>query len=303
MSTTPLEVLQWELDDVIFGGETGIYPVSRVDGLGAAPLRSSEYSNPNEDGRSFGREFREGRELVFEGGVKIPGKDAETWDASAELEAAFDGQDVRSESRAVVPLRFRRPGKPTRVVFGRPDKYDPDITKAVIGWIPWSASFRCADRTYYDDVESVVVLTTITTRRGHIITGPGGILTSPIRTVAEAYRSSTAENAGNAKTWPVVTVRGPVVDPSVALVGPDGQLWQLRLNGSVAYDETLVIDTRPWSRGASLNGGPIRGTLSTDSVPSRSSIPPGVFDIIVGGIDLTGTAEFEIRWRNAYRKM
>jgi hypothetical protein len=299
--STALQDLEFELGGVVFGGdETTIYPVSRFEGLGSAPLRTVEYENPREDGRSFGREYRGGRELTIEGGVKTPGDAVAAWEGQGALAEVFDGAASRGETRTVQPLRFRRPGKPTRVVYGRPDKFDPDVTQAVIGWVPWSATFRCSDPNYYDDTEQVVVMSTITTTRGHIITGPGGVLTSPIRTVAETFRSSTVENAGDTPTWPVVTVRGPVADPSVALVGDDGQL---RLNGSVAYDEEFVIDTRPWSRGASLNDGPIRGTLSTDSVPSRSTIPPGVYDLTVGGIDLTGTAEFEIRWRNAYRKI
>lgn len=303
MSTTPLEVLQFELGDVIFGADTDVW-LSRVEGLGNTALRTLEYPNPQEDGRSFGREWREGRDLIFEGGVRKPGNDVAAWDLSGDLEEAFDAEEIRMDPRAVMPLRLRRPGKPTRTVFGRPDKYDPDITKAVIGWIPWSGTFRCADRKYYADTENVVVLSLSTTSSGYITTDEDGFLTDPITTVGSGRRLSIIENAGDADTWPVIEIAGPITNPSVSLLGPEGTRWYLEMVGELAYDQVAVIDTRPWSRGAALDSGSaLPGALSRRSAPSLSKLPPGSWEIVIAGLDVSGTSSFTIRWRDAYKKL
>lgn len=302
MSTVPLQVLQVELNDVLFGAETDS-PLSRLEGLGATPLRTLEYPNPQEDGRSFGREWREGRDLIFEGGIRKPGDPVAAWDMSDELDEAFDGEAVRMDPRAVMPLRLRRPGKPTKVVFGRPDKYDPDITRAVIGWIPWSGTFRCADRKFYADTEKVVVLSLSTTSSGYITTDEDGYLTDPITTVGSGRRLSIIENDGDADTWPVFEIAGPITNPSVSLLGPEGIRWYLEIDGTLAYDQVAVIDTRPWSRGAALDSGSaLPGALTRRSAPSLSTLPPGSWEIVIGGLDVTGTSSFTVRWRDAYKK-
>jgi hypothetical protein len=303
MSTTPLQDLQYEIGDVIIGSGTP-YPVGRVDGFGVTAIRAVEYPNPLEDGRSFGREKREGRELVFEGSVVKAGDPEGAWDLQELLADAFDAEEVRSTSRAVMPMRLRRPGKPTRVVFGRPDKYDPETQQAVYGFIPWSGTFRCSDRLYYSDTEHHVSLSILSQAKGHIIVSPSGGLMSPIRTTAPGERATTIRNEGTAATWPTIDISGPILDPYVALNGPDGELWRLAVEGPVAYDQTVTIDTRPWSRGASQNGGPLVGRISpAHSSPSQASLPRGTYDLQVGGVDVTGTAKFDIRWRDAYRNV
>lgn len=300
MSGAILKPLQVEFGDIVAGPETRI-PLGKISGLGTAPLRDVTYDNPGADGRSFGREYRSGRDLVFEGSVAVPGAQSTVWGISGELEAWFDATDYRRDPRKVTSLRFRRPGSQTRVVYGRPDRYDPEMEQAVHGFIPWSAIFRAADDRYYGDVENTIRLAVMSQSEGHII-APDGILRSPIRTTISGSRSTLIRNAGDTGTWPVIKITGPITDPYVAILGEDGELWRLGIEGAIAYDQVALIDTRPWSREVSLNGGPLGARLTRTSVPSRALIPAGVVDVVVGGIDLTGTATFDISWRDAYQK-
>lgn len=297
-----LEELQVEIGGVVFGADTDA-TLESIRGLGSGRLNAREYEIPDEDGTAFGRERRPGRVIDFAGQVIRSYDPAGAWDRSSELADVFDGEGVRLSARDVMPLRLRRPGKQTVVLFGRPEEYDPDHTRAVIGLVPFTATFRTADLRFYSDTEHTVALSIGSSSAGGLVTDENGYIASPISTVAGTKRTSIVENAGDAPTWPVIEIHGPVTGPSVTLLDDNGGvLWRLGVKGSLAHDQTAVIDTRPWSRGAYLDSGSsLGGLLTLESIPSLSTLPPGASEFVVAGADGTGTASFDIRWRDAYR--
>src|SRR5690606_20764520 len=101
---------------------------------------------------------------------------------------------------------------------------------------------------------------------------------------------------GDTDTWPVITIRGPVAQPSIRLVGTD---VAVRLDTTLAGDRSVTIDPRPWARsvlrddGASLAGA-LRG-----SPLAALRLPPGQTVVHFGGTDLSGQSSASIRWRDA----
>jgi hypothetical protein len=299
-----LQRLQVEFGGVVMGPETRI-PIADIKGLGTTDLLEREYDNPNEDGRQFGREYRSGRTLEISATIETHRDEKAAWDLSSELEELFDADELRKTSRAVEPMRLRRPGKPTRVVYGRPDDFEADKKLAVVGVVPFEASFRCSDRKFYSDLEQSFVAVPAGSSDGYIVLDEDGNIPSPITTTTPGRRSTTITVGGTTPTWPVIRIEGPITNPSVTVVDGDGALlWRLAMEGSIGDGQVAELDTRPWSRQAALTtGSPVSGKLTRDSVLSRSTLPPGVWDVQVQGADMTGLARFTILWRDAYKTL
>ena len=149
-----------------------------------------------------------------------------------------------------------------------------------------------ASAHWYGAVQSVVVQ--------YVPDAGGGFtfpLTFPASTTAESDRSVAASVGGSMRTWPVVTVHGPVTDPVVE-VGAD---VRFALRTALGAGESIVIDTRPWSRTVTRGGASVAGLLSPYSTRlSAASLPPGVYEVVLRGVSAEGTATAEVAWRDAY---
>lgn len=299
-----IEELQVEIDGVVFGAGTDS-TLATIKGLGNGTLRDRVLDRANGDGEDYGREYRNARPLEFIGQVARPGNPTAAWDRSGQLEAMFDAAGVRLEARKVMACRFRRPGQAARVTYGRADGYEPDVTMQAVGLIGFEAAFRRTDPLWYGDTLRSTRVKLATQSTGHIILNGAGRLTGPIRTTEALPRSSYVTNDGNAPTWPVVRIGGPVANPKVTLVNSDGvPLWTLAVNATIAAGTEAVIDTRPWARSAALaSGAPLPGPLTNASIPSQSTIPPGAHEVVCSGVDPSGLAYFEVEWRDAYRNL
>jgi hypothetical protein len=288
-----LNVWQYQLGDVVFGHRTLIVDTNFTISEPAAT--TADQVMPGDDGLMMGRDYLQGRtlswELVVNGYTSATGR--AQWQA---LEAAWDARNTRLTPGAVTALRLRVPGGQTCVAYGRPRKIAAsDLQFMRSGAIPVVADFSTVDRFFYDDVEQVLsfgIRPTI---------GSGGGITFPVTwpitwASADTSNSDVVVNAGNAPTWPVITFNGPLVNPTVVI---GDNLRALQLVTTLADNETVTIDTRPWSRsvlrndGASLAGA-LRGSRLADLV-----LQPGPTLIGIQGIDLDGTAGAQIRWRSA----
>lgn len=96
-------------------------------------------------------------------------------------------------------------------------------------------------------------------------------------------------NAGSRVTWPVLSIAGPVVNPSVRVIG-GASLTTLM---TVAAGQTLVIDTG--ARTVLLDGVTRRHFLSTDS--QWFSAPPGQTDLLYSAD--SGSGQLTVQWRDA----
>lgn len=137
---------QYELGGVVLGTDTE-YPLSEVTGLGLAPKRPKRYQIPGADGVEWGREYRDGNLLTFEGIVTCPGDPAAAWAARRALLEAFSGgtgAGSRFRPRTTVVLSAKWPGQAVVEIPGRPDRCDVSLAQLVLGLIPFTATFEAA---------------------------------------------------------------------------------------------------------------------------------------------------------------
>jgi hypothetical protein len=291
---TDLAERQFQVGDVVFGEGTTI--VNTAFTMSEPASTNGDQAMPGEDGVMMGRDYLQGRTLSWELTINRETAAAGQADWRA-LEGAWDATETRLSPGAVMPVRLRVPGGSTVVAYGRPRKIAPsDTTLMPVGRIGITADFSTADRRFYDDIEQEVsfgIQPTI---------GIGGGITWPITwpitwASADTSNESVVVNGGDAPTWPVITFTGPIVNPTFVL-GSNEHILQLVT--TIAENQSVVIDTRPWVRsvvrddGGSL-AGTIRGSRLADFV-----LQPGTTAVAVQGVDLDGTAGGRIRWRNAY---
>lgn len=291
---TDLAERQFQLGNVTWGEGTTIVNTSFTMSEPAAA--TADQVMPGEDGVMMGRDYLQGRTLSWDLTINRETAAAGQADWRA-LEGAWDARDIRLTPGAVMPVRLRVPGGSTVVAYGRPRKIAPaDTTLMPVGRIGITADFSTADRHFYDDIEQEVsfgIQPTIGIGGG--ITWP---ITWPIRwATPDTSNEDVVVNGGDAPTWPVITFTGPIINPTVVLGSNE---YTLQLVTTLAENQSVTIDTRPWVRsvvrddGGSLAGA-LRGSRLADFV-----LQPGTTAVAVQGVDLDGTAGGRIRWRNAY---
>ena len=133
---------QFALNGVTFGRGTNVH-ITNVTGFGLGPKLVKVFSNPGEDGQQWGREYRDGTTITFEGEIRCDGDPAAAWSAMVALRTAFDG-GTRTSPKTTQVLTMTPPGGTEITIPGRPDKFDPALASLGIGRIPFSATFDTA---------------------------------------------------------------------------------------------------------------------------------------------------------------
>ena len=285
-----LEERQLELGGVVFGDLTPLQ-VDDVN-LGDAEVRLGDRPSPLGDGQQFGLDYRDGRTISVEVWTDTTtATDART--ALSALRKVWSADVARATSRAVVPLRLRMPGSDTVRVYGRPRRMTPATQRMRdAGLIDVVADFQTADRFFYADVAHEITLTLVTT-------GGGGItwpVEWPITWAPGGARQDSVVNRGEAPTWPVFTIHGPVAQPSIELVGSGRRL---RLDTTLAFDRTITIDTRPWARTILRDDGASFAGVARGAALADFRVPVGQTFFAYRGTDLSGQSSCTITWRDA----
>ena len=282
----------WELNGYLMGDDQDVV-VTRFE-IPGADVRAGDLDVPGGDGRTFGYDYLGGRSLSFELAVNaVDGPSARA--AWAALATHWRATPTRLTPREVVPLRWRRHGAPTVLVYGRPRQLDT-VNEAILdrGTIALTGTFETADDLFYDDVEQAVTLDLLPQ------IGEGLILPFTLPAVLTALGDSdttTLTNTGTGTAWPVITFSGPITNPGVEWVEHG---TRVQLITTLAYDQTATIDTRPWARTAlRSDGASLAGTLRGPAL-DELAIPPGPTQVRFTGQDMTGTARATIRMRSAH---
>lgn len=285
------------------------YCVNTIEGLGSPELRSQEIEISNEDGISFGREYFGARKWTITGSVKsgdpfrpsTTAQLADAWDAMSTLVDLWSRPDVRVHERDLTSLTFKRPGRVALLVYGRPERIDPDMTPSYNGHIPFSAIFRQSDPNFYDATETVHVNALTVPYSGGMLLNPAKTaLLLPFTTTAVTQRVGSIYNSGGIDTWPVFTINGPVLNPKISIHVDSAPMWEIQLKTSIVSGQSITIDTRPWMRSVTRSdganvAGAMRGARLNEMV-----VPPGFSEFIYDGQDATATTTCEIRFRNAW---
>lgn len=286
---------QYELDGLVFGTRSpwlvkNDFLVQTFD-VTEGSIDSPDTSYPNEDGTKFGVDFHSGMTINFD--IALWKRGQSGYDDVSRFLSKWRDPKFRVKANQVTPLRICRGGR-IRRIYGRPRRCKPTYGAIERGWAPITADFQCSDSSFYDDE--------ITNHDIGLVNPPNAGLTLPttapvrIQQYAGAYTNIIVE--GDKPTWPVFVIKGPVTDPGFAL----DNLWSCRVLVSLAHDDTLVIDTHPWSRLTTINNNINASGKYTSNSPimREMAFAPGLHDLVYTGIDPTLSSQLSISWRSAW---
>lgn len=293
----PLVDRQCELSypgvNLVFG-DGAPYLLTAPPDLGSIEPTTQDAAYPGGDGVMFGRDFMPGRTITLELGVNAM-NEADNLAAHAALAAAWRGDSLRRTPGAVATLALTNGGR-TRVVYGRPRNFASTLQIVPqLGYSAATVTFACSDDLFYDQANASVSVPLIPPPSGGLLAP----LASPLTTAQVVNRPGLVAPGGLTDTWPVITIYGPVTNPKVTLTGQ----WFMQFSTTLAFDQSLTVDTRPWARTVLRNdGASLAGSLTRDSVPlSRASVPGATStEVVYSGTDITGTSHISVTWQDAY---
>lgn len=270
-------------------------PVScNSDGFdpGSADWLVQDQDDPFTGATRMGRDVRKGPTWTWSLHVNRHSEEDALESLSDLAEAwSFDDRDGGD----VAAIRYRVGGR-VRRVYGRPRRFAAPPNNAILsGMIPVTADFKLVDPNHYDDSpESVTVGTTYTSEGGFIFP-----VTFPVLTLPGGYTAGQAQVSGRRKTWPIIRVNGPVVNPEILATN-----WTLKMTANIGEGHYIEIDTRPWKRTVTVDGTSfVPGALSPQTRLRDLFLEPGPQSFGMRGISGTGTASATISWYPAYSSL
>lgn len=278
----------FELDGYVIGD---VHPLNVMDFDPEGPsIRNQDHDSPVGDIRYFGRDQRSGPTWLWEFGASAQERSQAQADAAV---AARVWRRTYPKPGEESVLRFRLGGV-TRRVYGRARKFDYkplDRKHNTAGYIPIDALFDCGDSWIYDDEERIMSATLRASSKGGLKT--------PLKGNLKSLKGGTRNGAitdigGDAPAPFTATIHGPVKNPSIAYGD-----WVIELNTTLAYDQSVTIDTRK-STVIRNDGASLAGTLTRASRLNTSRLAPGPANILFSGVDASGTARVEVRWRPTF---
>lgn len=286
-----------------FGTLATGYPLTKQVDVGAVESRNGDQSHPWADGVLFGLDTAGGRTLTFEAAVsKVHVTTPEKWvpnlDALSTFESVWKAKAIRRRVGAVAELTNLNRG---RVVYGRPRNYKEKLDKVRRGWSEFVCDFATVDDLFYGATERTLTIG-LAPATQPLFSFP---LTFPLTTAGTTTRTDTVHNAGDEDTWPVITFGPPgaPANPTLELLDSNGGVvWRVKLDGPLAGHEAATIDTRPWSRGAWVNGSAASGRLRGDQLDA-CTIPPGTWQVRYTAQDQAGSSTATIKWRDAHASL
>lgn len=288
MPTPPYALADYQVlfNGLIIGGNTQ-FGILSMDGLGLPDIRSGDVDFPRADGALAGVDYLNSRTLTFS--LWVTGGSAGTLqDALLALGTAFQVQ------RTEQPMQITLPNTPAGVTYGyqlnaRPRKgsYSVDGDYAAGVATPVIQMVASDPRLYGSPMQAATTLLQV-----------GGVtypLTYPFAYTGSAGGNVSVTNSGNYTTSGSMSIRGPVVNPTVTNL-TTGQ--SLSFTITLASTQTLEIDLT--ARSVLLNGtANRRGTLSPTS--SWWQFPPGATDLVFTSDDSPITAAtLTVNWSSAW---
>jgi hypothetical protein len=280
-------MLEYPGVELVFGSrETGMGFAS-APAIATPGIDVEDVAVPSQDGTLMGVDVIEGPLVTFE--IDVVSQDRDGVKAIMEpLRRAWRGDAVRSVPGAVAALRSDR-GK---VTFGRPRRFTSADDDDRFGVSRVTCDFATVTDLWFGEEQTVTV---------PLVPPPGGglvaPLAAPLSTTASSDRSQAVTLGGGLPTWPTVTVQGPITNPVIEVLG----VFRWEFQGlTLAYDEVLVIDARPWIRTILRNGAAVPGRLTPRSTRLKdSAIPPGAHEFVLRGTS-NGTPTATLAWRPAF---
>lgn len=272
----------------------GLAVSCNADGFdpGSADWLVQDQDDPFSGVTRFGRDVRKGPTWTW--ALHVNQQDEEgALDALADLAEAWAPEDL--DGGDVLVMRYKVGGR-VRRVYGRPRRFSsPPDNKILGGMIPVTADFKLLDPHYYDDSpQSIMVGTEYTSEGGFVFP-----VTFPVLTLPGGFTNGSAFVLGRRKTWPIIRINGPVVNPEILATN-----WNLKLTANIGEGHYIEIDTRPWKRTVTVDGTNfVPGALNPQTRLRDLFLEPGAQSFGMRGISGTGTATATISWYPAYASL
>ena len=262
--------------------------------LGSLEWRDQDVDRPGGDGRLFGRDYATPGTIVLTLHTFAESR-AEARRRVRELASVWRWSEYRSTPGAFTSLSFEMDGE-TGVVFGRPRSFSAGVSGVEFdsGHAEATVEFVPMTDLIFDSVEPSNTL--------HIGILPNQALGLLFPAEAPFYfEGEQAQRQGqvvNDSLVPVpfrVAFNGPVSAPVVT--STEGG-WRIALNGSVAYDQTILVDTMAQTVTRVSDGASFAHMLTYDSDLS-ARLAPGSQEVVFSGRDSTNTSSVDVSWSDA----
>lgn len=306
----------FELEGVPFGIGQLITVENEGFDPGSAEWLTQDQPNPRDGSTMFGRDKLTGPTWIWQLSTDCYGTpeeaaelgidlDAHPTDRHAEVTAlraasrlasAWRSQRFRDKPGVVVPMKYRV-GNRTRRVYGRPRTFAaPPSNRMSGGYVPITADFKCVDHLHYDDVASSATI-------GLPVGGDGVRIPArfPVRLSPAVQQPGQIQVGGDAYTYPVIRIDGPVSNPWVEGQVEVGQDWRIDLNMTIVAGDYVEIDTHPWVNTILRNDtANVSDALGRRQWLSKVRLKPGDQNITFGGSAVTGSPSVTVTWRAAW---
>lgn len=288
-----LQDYQWELGGVVFGFDCPVEHESDV-APPAYAVQSDDQAIPGFDGRSMGQDTFEPGAWQFKLFTNCDDERTARTEL-ARLAKAWRGDTYRKEPNSVTGLRYRLGGE-TRVVFGRPRRFEAPLGLEYLGGrIPITADFQTVSELFFDDFESYIDVSFREPTTGGFVTP----VTAPLQT-AETRLSNGPFGffvGGELATPTAVSFTGPLDDAGLEIDGEPYIMFQQDIPAGV----TITVDARPWVNSVvRSDGGGAAGYLSPRSRMPKMLLEPGLHSATLLGSTPTGAGSARVRWRGAH---
>lgn len=281
-------LLRYGMTEFEFSDESGIFLRSFPE-ISSYEIRGQDTEIPFTDGDRMGIDTHGGRTLGLSFGIE--GRtEAEARARRGVLERLWNAREVRSVGGAVAELVDLTTGL---IAVGRPREIanrSVRLTDTPPGY-DVEANFRMLDPVFYGPTEFVTV---------PLVAESGGGFTFPIRfpMVIRGYtkRENTFSIAGDYPTWGVITIPGPVLNPTVAVPG----VFSFSMSTTLAYDEWIRIDTRPGRRLVTRSDGRIQQLTRSSTPLDAAELPLGPHLFTFSGSSPSGNPSASLEWAPAH---
>lgn len=283
---------QFAIDDYVFGYRTTV-DVTAFD-ASYPDVVDQDKPLPREDGTSMGMDLFGGMTISIDLEVVEPTETA-ALDTLEAVKAAVMADDIRRvpQSYSVLSYRLATTGEQRRV-YGRGRACAAaSMDNAHVGFIPVAAQFRTITPYVYSDTEYVDSTNLVPDDTLGGLIGP---LIGPLYASGGGSGSRGFIVGGFRPAWLATRVHGPIENPRVEIAGQ----WWYQLQTRIAKGDSVLVDPQPWSRQVrrASDGANLAGYLTgTSAWLADMRVPPGAQEVLLSGVDATGTASVEVFWR------
>lgn len=277
---------QFQFGSFLFGGAGSPYQIIDIDGLESLPeLRVQDDNQGYNDGMFSGRDFLSGRTITFTINT-FAGNGNSAHQNFNLLQSA-----LLPQQSGTTALNFLLSVNDTQMVINarvrsRKTIVDPEYT---FGFIRSQITMFCPDPRYYSTPSITASMSPSpalgrTYNRTYNLTYGGGSLNN----------AATITNNGSVTTYPVISISGPVTNPTIGNVTTN---QYMTINTSLTNTDTLVIDLA--QRLITLNGVSARNLVAGNSTWFGAA--PGVSSFMFTGTNTSiGITSALVTYSSAY---